>query len=110
MQWWSWLIIWGTLVIALVVMLVLFAIQLFRKFVRTLETLGELGDKVATALDIEDHPEMESPRNAILEGYATVAARREREREIRLAIKDERRQERLARGKLLIHSVPTRRT
>ena len=55
MQWWAWLVIWAVLVLALVAMLVLLAVRLFRKAVRVLDALGDLGEKVALIQDrVED--------------------------------------------------------
>ncbi len=53
MTWWSWILIWGGLTLALIAMVALIAWWLFRKFMTLLDDLGELADRSA-ALDPAD--------------------------------------------------------
>ncbi|WP_108251798.1 hypothetical protein [Planctomonas deserti] len=45
MPWWSWILIWGGLVLALLAMLALMAWWLFRKAVAVMDELGRLAEK-----------------------------------------------------------------
>jgi hypothetical protein len=80
MPWWSWLLIWSGLVIALLAMLTLFAVSLFRKGVALAEELAttaatlELLDR-ASDVAAEQHTEL-----AILQTRSEVRARREQVR------------------------------
>lgn len=49
MPWWSWVLIWSALAIALLTMLVLFGVALFRKLMTLADALGDLGEQVSAA-------------------------------------------------------------
>lgn len=74
MPWWSWIAIWGGLVLALAVMLGLLAWWLFRKALVLLDDVADLAG--TTALLESDDPEYIRPALAVLE---TVRAVRDRE-------------------------------
>lgn len=77
MPWWSWIIIWSGLVIALLVMFALFGLTLFRKGVALAKELAttaatmELLDR-ASHVVADQHSEL-----AILQTQAEVRARRD---------------------------------
>jgi len=101
MPWWSWLIIWTCLVLALLAMLVVSAWWLFRKAVAVFDELGtlaaksELLDAAVTEFD-EQREEM-----AILQKLSDVQARRRQVRDAAHARREARRETRLARGRAL---------
>lgn len=106
MPWWSWVIIWTLLVLVLLGMLVWFAVALFTKLMATMRALGELGEQLA-ALDarLDDLGE-ERFRPAIWADRAELALEIERGRAARQRSRQERRDARVARGKL-IRQAPT---
>ena len=101
MPWWSWLIIWTSLVIALIAVLVVAAWRLFRKAVAVFDELGTLAAQ-AELLDVAvttfDEQQAET---AILQKLSDVQARRRRVRDAAAARRDARRSSRLARGRAL---------
>jgi len=108
--WWSWVIIWTLLVLGLLGMLAWFAVALFRKLMAAMHALGELGDQLA-ALDVQmgDLGE-ERFRPAIWSDRAALALEIERTRAARLHRRQERRDARVARGKLIRHAPTNQRT
>jgi hypothetical protein len=101
MHWWSWIVIWFFLALALVGTLVFFGWRLFRKGVAVIEELERLTDKIDLLQRNVDELSVEAPRNAILDGYSAVADRRDRERDRRATMRQLRRDARLARGRLI---------
>lgn len=91
-DWWGWVLIWGALVVALLVMLVLSAWWLFRKFLRLLDDVADLADRSAL-LDVAD-PERVRPQLAVL---AEVSAVRQRWDAARFAVRERRRIRRQSR-------------
>jgi hypothetical protein len=87
MPWWAWLLIWTGLVLALVVMLGLFAWWLFRKFLTLTDDLADLAERSAL-LEVDD-PVLVKPEIAVL---AQVRDIREREAARRAHRADQRRQ------------------
>jgi hypothetical protein len=102
MPWWSWIVIWGVLAVALLAMLAIMAFRLFRKGVgvltelEALATKAELLDRAAEVVD-EQRQEL-----AILAGAAATRRRRELVREAALGRKAARHDARIARAKALI--------
>jgi hypothetical protein len=101
MQWWSWIVIWFVLALALVGTLVFFGWRLFRKGVAVIDELERLTDKIDLLQRNVDELSVETPRSAILDGYSAVADRRDRERDRRATMRQLRRDTRLARGRLI---------
>jgi hypothetical protein len=106
MPWWSWVIIWVVLALALLGMLVFMAIRLFRKGVRVLDELGvlaskaELLDSVTDAAEAaEDAAAAQQQRLAILAGAEAMRERREFVRAAALDRKAARHDARIARAK-----------
>ena len=102
MPWWSWLVIWASLIAALSTMLALFAVALFRKslaVVAALERLALLAEILGNAHDILEDQRADV---AILLDYAEVRRRRERVRDASAARRLARHDSRIARAKALI--------
>lgn len=110
MPWWSWLLIWSFLVLALAGMLAWFAVRLFTKLMVAFDALGELGDQVA---DLESNLDELAPERRRL---AIFANRQELAREVDLyraerAERAQLRQDRaIGRGKLLRQAPVNQRT
>jgi hypothetical protein len=101
MPWWSWLVIWTGLVLALLAVLVISAWRLFRKAVSVFDELGTLAEKAElldAALTEFDDQQVEL---AILQKLSDVRARRRHVRDDAAARRDTRRSSRLARGRAL---------
>ncbi len=99
-EWWGWLLIWSGLVLALLVMLGLFAWWLFRKSLVLLDDLAELADTTA-ALEGED-AELVRPRLAVLTPAADIRAREEARQFHRRERRRRRVEARLARARRII--------
>lgn len=101
MPWWSWLIIWTCLVLALIAMLVVSAWKLFRKAVAVFDELGTLAEKTelldAAITDFNEQP----AELAILQKLSDVRAARTHAREDMAERRDARRSTRLLRGRSL---------
>ena len=101
MPWWSWLVIWTCLVVALIAVMVVATWRLFRKAVSIFDELGslvaqaELLDAAVTEFD-EKQAEI-----AILQKLSDVQAKRRHVREAAAARRDIRHNSRLARGRAL---------
>ncbi|PPL18158.1 hypothetical protein [Microterricola pindariensis] len=105
MPWWSWWLIWGGLVLALVGMLAYFGVTLFRKTVAAAHELGELGDALSI-LDAQlDELAPDRTPSAVFRDQAELALIVEGNRNARILHRQQRRDARLARGKLLVRST-----
>jgi hypothetical protein len=102
MVWWGWLLIWGVLVLALLGMLALFAVRLFRKVVRVFESLGDLAGKAEVLDAAEDGRGGEPPTIALLQKRSAVVARRDVERELLEDRRAARHSRRMFRARKLI--------
>ncbi len=105
MPWWSWWLIWGGLVLALLGMLAYFGVTLFRKAVAAAADLGELSNALSV-LDarLDDIAPKRTP-SAVFRDAAEFGAVVERNRNTRILRRQQRHDARLARGKLLIRSA-----
>jgi hypothetical protein len=101
MHWWSWILIWLALAILLVATLVFFGWRLFRKGVAVIEELEQLTEKVDLLQRNVDELSLETPPNAILDGYSAVANRRDRQKSRRASMRQLRRDARMQRGRLI---------
>ncbi|PJJ63250.1 hypothetical protein [Compostimonas suwonensis] len=109
MPWWSWVLIWGFLVLGLLAMLVFFAWWLFRKLMTALTELEKL-TALTDALDgARDEAPPERPHIALFDDPVELDRRRRHERYRRERRRAYRRELAVARGKLLVHSDPSRR-
>ncbi|NQX10285.1 hypothetical protein HQQ80_01455 [Microbacteriaceae bacterium VKM Ac-2855] len=106
MSWWTWVLIWAVLVLALLSMLAMFAWQLFRKGMHVLRQTEELTAKMARLGEFTDSPPTERPLPALLVPYEEVVRHRENRRELREEHIQARRAARVQRGKLLVHRNP----
>lgn len=116
MPWWSWVVIWVVLVLALLGMLTLFGFRLFRKLVATLDELGKLADKAELLQRRSEELGEKRFRPAVFADAGALRSARDQD----LADRERRRQARrdslVKRGKLLVHADPqqfshlTRRT
>lgn len=103
MPWWSWIVIWTCLVLALIAVLVVSGWRLFRKAVAVFDELGALGGKMElldAAITEFDEKQAEF---ALLQRYSDVQAQRRRVRDESLARREARRAARLDRGRALTH-------
>ena len=96
-QWWGWLLIWTGLVLALLVMVALFAWWLFRKAMRLLDDAAELAD-TAAILEVDD-PELPRPVIAVLADLRDIRAREEARKSHRARRRSERHARRMARAR-----------
>jgi hypothetical protein len=103
MDWWGWLLIWGLLVLAMLGLLALFAVRLFRKVVRVFESLGDLASKADVLDAAEDGRAGEAPTIALLQKRSVVVARRDAERELREDRRAARHSRRMFRARKLIN-------
>lgn len=97
MSWWSWLIIWAVLVIALLAMLGFSAWWLFRKFV----VLGsDLADLAGTLAVVQPEETVHvRPELAVLGNLRDIQAREDARRFRRATRRRERHERRLARAR-----------
>jgi len=103
MPWWSWVLIWTVLALALLGMLAWFAVMLFRKLMVLADAVGALGDLVG-GIDGDPVEETEPPRRpAIFADWNELALTVDLQRSARERRRQERRDRRIARGKLLQH-------
>ncbi|RFA09311.1 hypothetical protein B7R54_08760 [Subtercola boreus] len=110
MSWWSWIVIWAVLVLAMLGMYALLGWRLFRKASVVLGELSQLGAQVGSVQDNVEQLTPEPSDNAILLGYAEMYRRRDIQRQRRADEKELRREKRLERGKLLTTSDYRQRT
>jgi hypothetical protein len=100
MPWWSWLVIWTCLALALVAVFVIAAWRLFRKAVTVFTDVGTLAG--TTELPAAAIAEFDSDDElAILQNLSAVRARRRRVREASALRRDARQAGRIARGRAL---------
>ena len=103
MPWWSWVLIWTGLVLGLLGMLAWCAVMLFRKLTVLADAVGALGDLVS---DLDTDPAAKPPpprRPAIFADRYELALTVDLQRTARERRRQERRDRRIARGKLLQH-------
>ena len=110
MPWWSWLLIWGGLVLGLCAMLAWFAFRLFKKLLRAFEALEGLGNQFAD-LDLNvDEPAPDRFTPAIFLHRHELAFLVDRNRADRAHRRQIRRDRLIGRGKLLQQAPLTQRT
>lgn len=108
MPWWSWLVIWVVLVLALLGMFMYLGYRLFVKGMTTLRALGDLTEKtelLSRRFDDEPdppfHPAVLGPTREYAQGW-------EERRATNATIRHTRREARVRRGKLLVSADPRR--
>jgi hypothetical protein len=102
MPWWSWVLIWVLLVLAMLGMLALFGWWLFRKGMTAFEALGELSSKLELLDAASEAVAPDRFTNAILRDRDEVRNAHRVLAELRADRKRLRRERRLTRGKLLV--------
>lgn len=104
MPWWSWVLIWAGLVLAMLGMFAFFGWRLFRKAVGAMDELGRLMAKTEMLGALAD--ELGEPVRipAILRDGAEVRAEHRRLADERANRVQVRRDNRLARGRLLVRA------
>ena len=98
--WWGWLSIWGGLVLALLAMLALFAVGLFRKGIRVLDDLGELAGRLEL-LEVDETPLTRQPL-AVLADPRDIRAREDARRGYRARRRSDRHARRMARARAIV--------
>ena len=101
MPWWSWLIIWTGLVLALLAVLVVSAWRLFRKAVSMFDELGTLAGKTEFPGAAVTEFDEQQAELAILQKLSDVQARRRHVRNAAALRRDARHTTRVARGRAL---------
>jgi hypothetical protein len=110
MPWWSWVLIWVLLVVALLGMLALFGRMLFRKAMTAFDALGELSSRLELLDAASEAVAPEHFTNAILRDRAEVRQAHRVLAQLRADRKRLRRERRLVRGKLLVTADLRKRT
>lgn len=106
MPWWSWFIIWGVLVAALLVLLVWQAIVLFRKFMAAVHALGELAEKAAVLEQRADTLGEHRFQAAAFQSAARLSWERRNDAARRADRRRAHREARVQRGKLITKADP----
>jgi hypothetical protein len=101
MPWWSWLVIWTCLALALVAVLVIAAWRLFRKAVAVFDELGTLAAKTELLDGAVTEFDEQQAELAILQKLSDVQARRRQIRDASALRRDARHTTRVARGRVL---------
>ena len=102
MPWWSWVIIWVVLVLALLGMLALMAWRLFRKGIAVLDALDGLASTTELLGSAGEDAERQRQELAILIGAEELRRRREYVRAAARERRGARRDSRIARGRALV--------
>lgn len=108
MPWWSWIVIWVGLVVAMLAMFVLLGWWLVKKGVLILKELDDLMAKAEAISANAEELRAEPTVNALLRDYDDVVAEQHKQRADRATRKDMHRRERIRRGKLLIRFTPSK--
>lgn len=107
MPWWSWLVIWGVLVLSLLGMLALFAVWLFRKLMAAGAEVSDLAEKAEIlsrrAEELRDPPFHAS----VFDDASELRGERELARAERATARQARSDARVRRGKLLTSADPS---
>jgi len=103
MPWWSWILIWGGLFLAMIAMLALLSWWLFRKAVAVMDELGQLADKADALGRLSEQLAEDDPafRAAVLRDRREVAAEHHTRVQERVHRRLTRRENRIARGRML---------
>lgn len=106
MPWWSWLIIWGVLVAALLALLVWQGIRLFRKFMGAVHALGELAEKTSLLEQRAGELEERHFRAAAFQSAARLSYERRKDAARRADRRQAHRDARVQRGRLITRADP----
>ncbi|MDJ1370138.1 hypothetical protein [Gulosibacter molinativorax] len=108
MPWWSWVLIWGGLVVLLLAVLVVGGFWLWRKLAAVMPEIDRLGLIQQELADLAEQSTVpyEPRKTAVLRPAYAVAAEREAFLEAREDRRDARRERKLERANALIHADP----
>lgn len=101
MPWWSWLVIWGALVVALLALLAWQGIRLFRKFMGAMHALGELAEKSSVLEQRAETLGEHRFRAAAFQDAARLAYERRQDAARRADRRQAHREARVQRGRLI---------
>lgn len=104
MPWWSWWLIWGVLVLALIGMLAFFAVVLFRKTVAAADELGALSEALAVLERRLDDIAPQRTPSAVFQNRDELALIVHLNSQKRARRRQHRHDARMARAKLLVRS------
>jgi hypothetical protein len=107
MPWWSWLVIWGVLVVGLLGMLALFAVWLFRKLMAAAAEVSDLAQKAEILSRRAEELRDPAFHAAVFDDASALRDERELARAERANARQARRDARVRRGKLLISADPS---
>jgi hypothetical protein len=111
MPWWSWVVIWVVLALAMLGMLALFGVRLCRKGMTAMDALGELAGRLELLDAASENLAPEKPFvPAILRDRSEVSEAHRVLAELRAERKERRRDARRARGRLLVTADLRKRT
>lgn len=110
MPWWSWVLIWVGLAAVLLLVLVLCAVLLFRKLMTLSTAVSRLGDQIDAAGAAGQRvpgPPTGTTLPAVFQNPWALAAQVEEQRSERLLRRQQSRDRRIVRGKLLRNAPVT---
>lgn len=96
-QWWGWVLIWGALVLALLVVLAVGVWRLFRKGMGVLDAVAELAETTAV-LELDDSP-LPRQQRAVLADLRDIHRREDARRAHRAERRRLRHERRMARAR-----------
>ncbi len=106
MPFWSWIIIWVVLVLALLGMFAFFGYRLFRKLMVSFDALGELTDKAALLDAASEELREQAFQPAVFADTGALSHERQLAKAARLRRRQARREKRVERGRLLVKADP----
>jgi hypothetical protein len=106
MPFWSWIIIWGGLVLVLLAMLGFLGYRLFVKLVAALDALGELSEKTALLDAAAEDLAAERFHPAVFADAAELSHARRVEKAARRRRREALREKRVVRGRILVNADP----
>ena len=110
MPWWSWVLIWTGLVLALLGMLAWFGVALFRKLMNTMRALEDIGTQLS-GLDLaSEAPARGGFTPAMFRSLPELFEEVELQHAARALRRQLRRDRLIARSKLMKHAPLTQRT
>lgn len=110
MPWWSWLLIWTVLVLALFGMLAWFGVRLFRKLMTTMRALEEIGTQLGSLDPSAGEPARERFTPAMFRSLPELFEEVEQQHAARARRRQLRRDRLIARSKLVTYAPFMQRT
>jgi hypothetical protein len=106
MPFWSWIVIWGGLVLILLAMLGFFGYRLFVKLMRAFDALGELSEKTAMLDAASEKLAEEHFSPAVFADAAELSRSHRAAKAARRRRREARREKRVLRGRILVKADP----